>query len=82
MNEPRDFNALFEQLGKAVNKALNAYENLIYEIGTGFDVEQNERICHLVSKGFDTSDAKIIVKIESDMTVELEELERFSELLN
>ncbi|MEK0177008.1 hypothetical protein WN867_08230 [Tetragenococcus halophilus] len=82
MNEPRDFNALFEQLGKAANKALNAYENLIYEIGTGFDVEQNERICHLVSKGFNTSDAKIIVKIESDMTVELEELERFSELLN
>ncbi|KFN93630.1 hypothetical protein TMUPMC115_0228 [Tetragenococcus muriaticus PMC-11-5] len=82
MNEPRDFNALFEQLGKAVNKALNAYENLIYEIGTGFDVEQNERICHLASKGFNTSDAKIIVKIESDMTVELEELERFSKLLD
>ncbi|MEX1837980.1 hypothetical protein [Tetragenococcus halophilus] len=82
MNEPRDFNALFEQLGKAVNKALNAYENLIYEAGTGFDVEQNERICHLASKGFDTSDAKIIVKIESDMTVELEELERFSKLLD
>lgn len=82
MNESRDFNALFEQLGKAVNNALNAYENLIYEIGTGFDMEQNERICHLESKGFDTSDAKIIVKIESDMTVELEELERFSKLLD
>jgi len=45
-------------------------------------VEQNERICHLESKGFNTSDAKIIVKIESDMTVELEELERFSKLLD
>ncbi|AYW50814.1 hypothetical protein C7H83_10210 [Tetragenococcus halophilus] len=82
MNESRDFNLLFKNLEKAASKAMNAYSNLFYEIATGFDMEQNERICHLASKGFDTSDAKIIVKIESDMTVELEELERFSKLLD